>query len=133
MAPAHLPRVASLSAFTARELADAAKRYQYFIADLLYGVPVILKTVTFEYMTRGGVMTSAPGTRWLFATATADHARPDSQDYKSITVSCVDLWTGQTIGCTDIPWERDDHLLHVNARAVDADTVVLSLANLGKK
>jgi len=122
-----------LSAFTAQELANAAKRYQYFIADLLYGVPVILKTVTFEYLAHGGAMTSAPGTRWLFATSTADHTRLESQD-RSITVLCADLWTGQIIGYTDIPWERDDDdRLHLNAQTVDADTIVLSLANLGAK
>jgi hypothetical protein len=123
--------VARLSTFTAQELAHAAKRYQYLIADLLYSVPVIIKTVTFEYMTHGGAITSAPGTRWLFATA--DHPRPESQDFKWITVICIDLWTGQILGHTDIPWERDDHLLHLNAEAVGADMVVLSLANLGTK
>ncbi len=125
--------MASFSAFTAQELADAAKRYQYFIADLLYGVPVILKTVTFEYMAHSSAMTSAPGTRWLFTTATADHSRSEFQGSKSVTVLCIDLWTGQVIGSADILWERDDHLLHLNAQAVDADTIVLSLANLGAK
>lgn len=78
-------------------------------------------------------MTSAPGTRWLFATAAPDHPRLESQD-RSITVLCADLWTGEIIGYADIPWERDeDDLFHLNAQAVDADTIVLSLANLGAK
>jgi hypothetical protein len=120
-----------MSSFTAQELAHAAKRYQYFIADLLYGVPVILKTVTFEYMTHGGAMASAPGTRWLFATATADHLKSQGN---SITVLCADLWTGEIMGYTDIPWEKDDgDLFHLNAQTVDADTIVLSLANLTAK
>lgn len=103
------------------------------MADLLYGVPVIVKTVTFEYMAHSSAMTSAPGTRWLFTTATTDHPRTELQGSRSITVLCVDLWTGQVIGSADILWERDDYLLHLNAQAVDADTIILSLANLGAK